>query len=131
MAENTVTHEQLRAGQMALIDRFSAHEKHFQDVTVRLFEKIEESAAAGHSNQLALVKIDGQLAGMADRAVTVGSRLDKIEVTVSALDADGKRREGERGVLAAILRSPFIAWLAALGAVAWGAVKTISHAAAP
>lgn len=123
MANDAVTHEQLRAGQMAMLDRFDTHEKRFHEVTVRLFDKIEEGAAMGHSNQLALGKIDEKLAGMSDKAVTVGNRLDKIEATVTTLVADGNRREGERGVIAALLRSPFIAWLAALGAVIWAAIK--------
>lgn len=33
------------------------------------------------------------------------------------------RRDGERGVLAAVLRSPFIAWLAALVAALWASIK--------
>lgn len=131
MPENTVTHEQLRAGQMAMLDRFDVHEKRFHEVTVRLFDKLEQNVEASHSNALAIAKIDGRVNVIVTTRTTFSDKLDKIENTVSTLVADGNRREGERGVIAAVLRSPFIAWFAALGAVIWAAVKGFLQAATP
>ena len=145
MPENTVTHEQLRAGQMAMLDRFDVHEKRFHEVTVRLFDKLEQNVEVSHSNALAIAKIDGRVNEIVTTRTTFSDKLDKIENTVSTLVADGNRREGERGVIAAVLRSPFIergviaavlrspfiAWFAALGAVIWAAVKGFLQAATP
>ena len=104
MPENTVTHEQLRAGQMAMLDRFDVHEKRFHEVTVRLFDKLEQNVEVSHSNVLAIAKIDGRVNEIVTTRTTFSDKLDKIENTVSTLVADGNRREGERGVIAAVLR---------------------------
>lgn len=132
MGTEAVTHEQLRAGQMAMLDRFDAHEKRFQDVTVRLFDKLEQTVEAGHSNALAITKLDGRVNEIVTTRGTFSEKLDKIETTVATLVADGNRREGERGVIAAVLRSPFVMALggAVVGASAalWAALKSAAAA---
>ena len=125
MPDTAVTHEQLRAGQMALIERFTEHERHFRDVSIRLFDKLDQTVDAGHNNAIAITKLDGQVAEIVTSRHDFGVKLDKIENTVKDLVADGNRREGREGVIAAIMRSPFIAWFAAFGAVLWAAIRQI------
>ena len=125
MPDNQVTHEQLRAGQMALIDRFSAHEKHFHETTGLLFAKIDRTLDATHENHVFLTRIDGQVAGMQQSRDGHIARLVAVEGAVKGLEAAHNQNIGERGVWAALMRSPFVAWLAAAGAVLWAGITKL------
>ena len=113
MSETAVTHEQLRAGQMALIDRFGEHEKHFRETSAKLFDRVDRAIEASHDNRVHIVAIQSDLRGVVSGRADHLSRLDKIEGSVAELKAEGHRRAGREGVLAAIVRSPFFAYLVA------------------
>ena len=123
MPDTAVTHEQLRAGQMALIDRFSSHEKQFHETTTRLFDKLDVAIDASHENKIALTKLDGQLVSMGESRESHIARLASAENAIKSLEAVNNRHDGERGVFAALLRSPFVGWLVAGFAFAWAAIK--------
>ena len=122
MPENAVTHEQLRAGQMALIDRFGEHEKHFRETSAKLFDRVDRAIEASHDNRVHIVSIQSDLRGIVSGRADHLSRLDKIEGSVADLKAEDYRRSGREGVLAAIVRSPFFAWCAAALLAIWAFV---------
>ena len=127
MPEHTVTHEQLRAGQMALIDRFDRHERQFESVTGKLFEKADIAADAAHRNSLALSEISGKVAVMFETRNGQIERLTNAESSIKVLEKAHNINQGERGVWAAIARNPAIAWLVTALAGAWA---IITHAGA-
>lgn len=123
MPENAVTHEQLRAGQMALLGRFDEYQRQNHETTGMIFSKLDKVIDASHANHVFLTEIKGQVDGMQDTRDTHIARLVTAENAIKLIEAENNRHEGERGVLAAILRSPFIAWFAAAGAILWTALK--------
>ena len=125
MPENNVTHEQLRAGQMALIGRFDEHQRVFHDTTSKLFDKLDKVIDANHDNHVYLTRIDGQVMGMQESRAGHIARLEDAEADIAKLMAINNRHEGERGVWAAIMRSPLFAWLAAAGAVLWAGITKL------
>ena len=124
MPDNAVTHEMLRAGQLALIDRFDAHEKRFGETTAKLFDKVDRAIEASHANALAISKIDAGLVRMADDRPGYVQELRDLRKDVDALKGEQHERKGERGVLAAIAKSPLIAWLFAVAGAVWALLKS-------
>ena len=125
MPDNAVTHETLRAGQMALIERFTNHETHFRETTGKLFDKLDKVIDDTHANHVYLTRIDGQVAGMQDSRAGHIARLEDAEADIATLIAINNRHEGERGVWAALMRSPLIAWLAAGAAFLWAGITKL------
>ncbi len=121
MAES-VTHETLRAGQAAMERRFDRFETHFGEVTNKLFDKADEATKMAHENSLAIGEIGGRLGAIIDARDGHLDRLSAVETSVRTLHDNDTARMAERGVWAALARSPFIAWLAAAGAVLWAAI---------
>ncbi len=95
-----------------------------EDLLRRMDQSEQRSALAREGIAGALGRIETKLEAHGEMLNGIGARVTKLE-------ADGNRRDGREGVLAALLRSPFVAWLAAVGAVAWAGLKSLSHAAAP
>ena len=118
-----VTHEQLHAGQMALIDRFTEHERRFSDVSAKLFSKVDLAIDAAHENKVFLTQIQGEVSLITDRGVTQIARLDGVDLAVRALEKAHSQSIGERGVFAAILRSPFIAWFVGIAVSLWAVIN--------
>lgn len=130
MTEPSVTHEMLRAGQMALIDRFGEHERHVRETNTRIFERLEKAIEAAHANHVQLTAIDGKVNSMVERGADQIARLGEVEGWVRDLQAAEAKHTGERGVWSALARSPVIMAIvgALLGAAAavWTAVKSAS-----
>jgi hypothetical protein len=117
-----VTHEALRDGQHALNARFDRHETHFNEVTTRLFDKVDKLGDDLHTTSVAMSDMGGKLNSIIDARESHLGRLMMVEASVRTLHDSETARMAERGVLAALARSPFIAWLAAAGAVLWAAI---------
>ena len=117
-----VTHEALRDGQHALNARFDRHETHFNEVTTRLFDKVDKLTDATHDTGIAVSEVCGRVNSILDARDGHMSRLSAVEASVRTLHDNDTARMAERGVWAALARSPFIAWLAAAGAVLWAAI---------
>lgn len=79
----------------------------------QLAERLDKGAEQFARISTALARIETTLGSH-------GTLLEKIDGRVVALEASENRRIGRDGVIAAILRSPFVAWLtgivAAVGA---------------
>ena len=126
MTEKPVTHEQLGASMLALNGRFERHEKHFQEVTEKLFDKVDKAIEAAHSNSLQIATVQATFNSIMESRVDHVARLGKHETEIAELKLTNSRHDGERSVLSALLRSPLIGWLAAAGAVLWGTIKNVS-----
>jgi len=127
----SVTHETLRAGQMAMLERFDRHETHFREITTKLFDRAEVAILASHENKVALTEINGKVSALIENRAGHLDRLHDAEKAIRALQDSDTAERAERGVWAAIIRSPFVAWLAALGAVLWAGIKSVGSAATP
>lgn len=66
---------------------------------------------------------DEKLARLANVPEDIGA----IKIEIATLKTDKDRREGERGVFQAILRSPTLLWLAVLAVAVWTALKERLH----
>lgn len=135
MPEKPVTHEHLAMSMNALNGRFERHELHFQDVSNRLFEKVDRAIELAHSNSLHIAAIQGEMSAILGGRNEHLGRLAKNEEDVAELKLVNSRREGERGVVYAMVRSPLITALisaiVAIGAVIWAGAKNImNHAPA-
>lgn len=126
MTEKPVTHEQLGASMLALNGRFERHEKHFQEVTDKLFDKADKALDAAHANSLQIATVQATFNSIVESRVEHVSRLGKAEAAIAELKNTNSRHDGERGVISALMRSPLIGWLAAAGAVLWGTIKNVS-----
>jgi hypothetical protein len=130
MTEKPVSHEQLGASMIALNGRFERHEKHFQEVTDRLFNKADEATAAAHANSLQIATLQGSMDSIIGGRTEHLNRLDKHEVEIAEIKLANSKHDGERGVWVALGRSPII--MALIGAMAgaamaiWAAVKSVS-----
>ena len=122
--DSTVTHEQLRAGQLALLERFDRHEQQFRDTTTKLFEKVDRAVDASNENRVQIAGLQSSMGMMLENRAQQLARFETVERKVEALQIDSNVNQGKRSVLAEILRSPFIAWVAAMMAALWAAVKT-------
>ena len=118
----TVSHEQLGGQITALDKRVAAFEKHQNAITGRLFEKADEAVAAAHANSLQIAGLQSSMTNIIGGRDMHLARLDKHESEIAELNITNSRHDGERGVWTALARSPFIAWLAAAGAVLWAAI---------
>lgn len=130
-----VTHEQLGSQMTALNNRFERHEQHFQEVVTKLFDKAEQGTAAAHANSLQIAALQGSMDSIIGGRNMHLDRLDKVEQTVQQLALADSVREGERGVIAAMAKSPFItaiiSAIVAVGAVILaGARNILTHAPA-
>ncbi len=121
-----VSHEQLGASMKALNGRFERHEKHFREVTDKLFDKADKALEATHANSLQIATVQATFTSIMESRVDHVTRLGKAETAIAAMQNDNSRHDGERGVIYALMRSPMIGWLAAAGAVLWAAVKSVS-----
>ncbi len=125
-----VTHEALRDGQHALNARFDRHEAHFNEVTTRLFDKVDKLTDATHDTGIAVADVYGRVNSILDARDGHMSRLSAVEASVRALHDNDTARMAERGVWAALARSPII--MALIGAMAgaamaiWAVVKSVS-----
>ncbi len=128
--QSKVSHEQLSASMKALNGRFERHEKHFQEVTDKLFDKADKALEATHANSLQIATVQATFTSIMESRADHVTRLSKVEAAQAAMQNDNSRHDGERGVWAALARSPII--MALIGAMAgaamaiWAAVKSIS-----
>lgn len=81
-----------------------------------LIHSVNDLGQRNEANSRILVKLED-----------MPSRLTKIEDRLTTLETTEHRREGERGVLHAVLRSPTIAWLIAGAIGLWVAFKERLH----
>lgn len=70
-----------------------------------------------------LGQISGQLRELIHSVNTVSAKQDALALRVAQLEAANSRREGATGVLAAVARSPAVAWLVS-GVVTLWAILT-------
>lgn len=119
MPGEPITHEQLRAGQMALIDRFAAHENHFRETSAKLFEKVDKAIDASYENRIQIERVQSSIGSVVEGRTHHLSRLEKVEADVAGLVNTDNMHKGERGVWAAIIRSPLAAWFATIALAAW------------
>ena len=81
-----------------------------EDIAERLEKGVEQFATIRAS----LASIDTTLKHH-------GEILQRCEKQIIALEADSNQRKGRDGVLAAIGRSPVLAWIVGIAAAAWAA----------
>ncbi len=72
---------------------------------------------------LMLGEIRAQLSFISENTAAIRADVVSLTARVNALENDRSERAGRDGVLYAILRSPFVAWLAATGATVWAVLN--------
>lgn len=119
MPDNAVTHEMLRAGQMALIERFDAHERRYQETTSALFAKMDRAIEASHANAVSIASVNATIGKILEDRPGYIQQMHDMRADIDSLQATRDLQTGERGVLAAIAKSPFIVGLLSAAATAW------------
>jgi len=112
MPDTTVTHELLRAGQLALIDRFTAHEKQYREDTSKLFDKVDRAIDASYENRIHITTMQTNMSAMLENRAAQLTRFENMERRVDDLSRDGYVKQGQRSVWLSILNSRPVAWLA-------------------
>ena len=70
--------------------------------------------------------IEVKLAGMiaSDKSAEIIDKLDKLSARIEVLEKERERRMGVNGFLGTMLKSPFMAWAAAIAAGAYGYIQS-------
>jgi hypothetical protein len=74
-----------------------------------------------------LGEIKGQLRELIHTGNSNSTKLDALGIRVAALETERSRREGAAGLVQMILKSPLIAWLAAIAATLWAVATGKLH----
>jgi len=127
MADNPVTHEHLASSLAALNERFGRHEGHFQTVSDTLFKKIDRAIDLTHKNSVHIAAIQSEMSSILSGRTEHLDRLKMVEEKVGVLQLSDSVRQGERGVIATVAKSPFVtavvSAIVAVGAVILAGVK--------
>lgn len=89
--------------------------------------KTVDAEALEASVPFLLGQIQGQLRELIHSSNNNGQKLEALSARVGALEAANERREGAAGVLAVLLKSPAIGWLAGAAISAWAVLTGKVH----
>ena len=112
-----------------IINRLDRMQGHLDTSHNALAGKIDKLADVTGQNSIALTHLSGRVDGIESELSTMKtSRVElvdwvrKLDGNITASGLESARLAGERGVWAAIVRSPTFGWLAGLAVAAWAYV---------